>query len=419
MIKQFNKIYNDYPRLFWIVVGVSFIDSLGGTLLFPFFALYITQKFNVGMTEAGIILGMFSLFGLFGGMVGGALTDRFGRKTLIIVGLVFSAITTLTFGLVTDIRYMYALAVLVGLLGSLSGPAHNAMIADILPEEKRQEGFGILRVVGNLAWIIGPSIGGLVANYNFFYLFVIDSVISCIVALLLFRLLPETKPQAKVEVHKEKTDSIWQTMLGYRVALRDFAFMAFIVASIMMMIVYQQTYGSLSVYLRDVHGIGAQGYGFMMTFGGLMVVLFQFGISRWLRRRPPFAMMALGTLFFMINFTMIGLVSTYPLFIVATAINAFGEMIVMPVSQGLAANFAPEEMRGRYMAVFGLSWSLPNTIGPSLAGYILDNFNPNLLWFIGGALCGLSALAYWGLHLSIGRQARFQPRPASADLAQD
>ena len=419
MIKQFSKIYNDYPRLFWTVVGVSFIDSLGGTLLFPFFALYITQKFNVGMTEAGIILGMFSLFGLFGGMVGGALTDRFGRKTLIIAGLVFSAVTTLTFGLVTDIRYMYALAVLVGLLGSLSGPAHNAMIADILPEEKRQEGFGILRVVSNLAWIIGPSIGGLVANYNFFYLFVIDSVISCIVALLLFRLLPETKPQAKVEVHKEKPDSIWQTVLGYRVALRDFAFMAFIVASIMMMIVYQQTYGSLSVYLRDVHGIGAQGYGFMMTFGGLLVVLFQFSISRWLRRRPPFAMMALGTLFFMVNFTMIGLVSTYPLFIVATAINAFGEMIIMPVSQGLAANFAPEEMRGRYMAVFGLSWSLPNTIGPGLAGYILDNFKPNLLWYIGGALCGLSAIAYWGLHLSIGRQARFQPRPAAADLAQN
>ena len=87
----------------------------------------------------------------------------------------------------------------------------------------------------------------------------------------------------------------------------------------------------------------------------------------------------------------------------------------MPVSQGLAANFAPEEMRGRYMAVFGLSWSIPHTIGPGLAGYILDNFNPNLLWYIGGALCGLAALAYWALHLSIGRQIRFVPKPAATD----
>ena len=144
MFTRLQKIYSDYPRLFWIVVGVSFIDGIGGTLLFPFFALYITQKFNVGMTEAGIALGMFSLFGMFGGIVGGALTDRFGRKQLILFGLVFSALSTLSFGLVTDIRVMYPLAVVVGLIGSLSNPAHNAMIADILPEEKRQEGFGIL-----------------------------------------------------------------------------------------------------------------------------------------------------------------------------------------------------------------------------------------------------------------------------------
>ena len=412
MLNKLKKIYNDYPRLFWIVVGVSFIDNFGRTLLFPFFALYITQKFNVGMTEAGIILGIFSLFGLFGGMVGGALTDRFGRKTLIIVGLVFSAVTTLTFGLVTDIRYMYALAVVVGLLGSLSGPAHNAMIADVLPEEKRQEGFGVLRVVGNLAWFIGPSIGGIIANYNFFYLFVLDALVSCVVAVLIFRYLPETKPQAKVETHMEKPETIWQTVLGYRVALRDFAFMAFIVASIMMLIVYQQAYGSLSVYLRDVHDIHPQGYGFLMTASAITVVLFQFSVSRWLRGRGPFLMMAFGTLFYMIGFTMFGLVSVYPLFISAIVIITIGEMIVMPVSQGLVANFAPEEMRGRYMAVFELSWALPSTVGPGLAGYILDNFNPNLLWYISGVLSALAAFSFWVLHMTIGKQDRFVAKPA-------
>jgi MFS family permease len=322
-------------------------------------------------------------------------------------------VTTLAFGLVPDIKFMYPLVAVVGLLGHIAGPAHNAMIADILPEEKRQEGFGILRVVGNLAWIIGPTIGGIIGNYNFFYLFVIDSVISCIVALLLFRLLPETKPPAKVEPHHvDKPESIWQTVLGYRVALKDLPFMAFMLANILMLIVYQQTYGSLSVYLRDVHGIDAQGYGFMMTFGGLLVVLFQLSISRWLRGRPPFAMMALGTLFYMVNFTMFGLVSAYPLFLTAVAINAFGEMIVMPVSQGLAANFAPEDMRGRYMAVFGLSWALPSTVGPGLAGYILDNYNPNLLWYIGGALCAVAAFGFWLLHLKLGKRERFLPKLA-------
>lgn len=79
----------------------------------------------------------------------------------------------------------------------------------------------------------------------------------------------------------------------------------------------------------------------------------------------------------------------------------------MPTSQALAANFAPAEMRGRYMAAFGLIWMIPATVGPGTAGVILDNFNPNLLWYIGGALCAVSALSFYGLHMLLGRQERF------------
>jgi MFS family permease len=415
MFSKLQKAYNDYPRLFWIVVGISFVDRVGGTLLFPFFALYITQKFGVGMTEAGILLGIMSAFGLVGNLAGGALTDRFGRKQLILFGLVFSALSTLSFGLVNEIRYMYPLVIMVGLIGHVSGPAHDAMIADILPEEKRQEGFGILRVVGNLAWIIGPTIGGFVANINFFYLFVIDAVISCLVALMFFRMLPETKPQVHAEAHMQEQESILQTVIGYRVVLVNFAFMAFLIANMLMLIVYQQMYGTLSVFLRDVHNIDPQRYGLLMTTSAITVVLFQFMVSRWLRGRAPFLMMAFGTVFYMIGFAMFGFVSVFWLFAAAIVVITIGEMIVVPVSQGLAANFAPADMRGRYMAIFGLSWAIPSTIGPGAAGYILDNFNPNLLWYIGGALCALSVLAYWGLHVSIGKQNRFLPKPASAD----
>jgi len=419
MFTRLNKIYHEFPRLFWTVVGVRFVDGIGGTLLFPFFALYITQKFHVGMTQAGILLGMFSLFGLIGSMVGGALTDKFGRKQLILFGLVFSAISTLTFGFVNNINMMYPLAILVGSLSSIAQPAQEAMVADVLPENKRQEGFGILRVVGNLAWIIGPTIGGFVANINFFYLFVIDSIISCIVAAIIFRTIPETKPMPHAQAESE---SLWQTVLGYRIVLKDLAFMAFMVASMLMLIVYQQMYGTLSVYLRDNHNINPSGYGFLMTTSAITVVLFQFWVSRLIKMRPPFLMMAFGTVFYMIGFALFGIVTLYALFMLNIVIITIGEMIVVPTSQALAANFAPEEMRGRYMAIFGLSWAIPSTIGPGAAGYILDNYNPNLLWFIGGALCGLSVLAYYALHLRLGTRSQFapaqeegQPLPAATD----
>jgi MFS family permease len=89
-------------------------------------------------------------------------------------------------------------------------------------------------------------------------------------------------------------------------------------------------------------------------------------------------------------------------------------MIVMPTSQALVARFAPEAMRGRYMAVFGFAWMIPATIGPGAAGIILDNYNPNLLWAIGAGLCAASALSFYALHLRLGAQPRFVPVPAEA-----
>ena len=115
MLTRLKKTYAEFPPLFWIVVGTLFIDAIGSTLLFPFFALYITQKFGVGMTEAGILLGMSSLFGLIGSVIGGALTDRFGRRRLILFGLVFSALSSLSFGLAWDVKILYVLVIFVGL----------------------------------------------------------------------------------------------------------------------------------------------------------------------------------------------------------------------------------------------------------------------------------------------------------------
>ncbi len=412
MVNQFQKIYAEFPKKFWIVVGVSFIDRVGGTMLFPFFSLYITQKFGVGMTEAGVILGLFAISGLIGGMIGGALTDKFGRRKLILFGLVFSALSTLALGLVDRFALLYPLAILIGLLSDVAGPAHAAMIADILPEKQRQEGFGLLRVVGNMAWIIGPTIGGFLANRSYFSLFVTDAIISCIVAALFFRLMPETQPELDAEQARE---SVLQTFSGYGQVLRDFAFMAFLVAGMLMGLVYQQMYNSLSVYLRDQHGITPQGYGFLLTTSAITVILFQFWVTRVIKRRPPFLMMALGTVFYMIGFGMFGFVSAYWLFAAAIVVITAGEMIIMPTSQTLAANFAPEAMRGRYMAVFGLIWMIPAAIGPGAAGIILDNYNPNLLWYLGAGLCAISVLSYYALHQRLGKQKRFKPAPAEVE----
>jgi MFS family permease len=116
--------------------------------------------------------------------------------------------------------------------------------------------------------------------------------------------------------------------------------------------------------------------------------------------------MALGTLFYLIGFGMFGVVTVYWLFVVAVVIITVGEMIVMPTSQTLAAGFARTDMRGRYMAVFGLSVSLPSAIGPLAAGIVLDNYQPNLLWYLAVLLCAISASGFYALHLKPTRTDR-------------
>ena len=399
-----KQLYHQFPRKFWIVVGVHFIDKIGGTIVFPFFALYITGKFGVGMTEAGILLGLLSLAGIVGSVIGGGLTDRLGRRKLILFGLVASALSALTLGSVSQFAWLFPVAALVGLFSEVGGPAHAAMIADILPKEQRQEGFGVLRVVGNMAWLVGPTVGGFVARTSFFALFVIDAAISCSVALLFYFFMPETRP-APQEHHAE--EGFVDTFRNYRIVLADKAFVAFLVAAVLMGMVYIQMYNSLSVYLRDNHGIQPQGYGVLLTASAVTVICFQIWTMRVIKMWPQFLMMALGTVFYLIGFGMFGIVRVYWLFVLAVVIITIGEMITVPTSQTIAAGFARIDMRGRYIAAFNLTHSLPAAFGPFAAGIVLDNYRPNLLWYLAALLCAISATGFYALHVKLGRQPRF------------
>lgn len=394
-------MFKEFPTKFWVVVVASFIDRIGATLIMPFFALYITQKFGVGMTQAGMLIGVFSFSGLLGSMLGGALSDRFGRRSVVLFGLVASAISSVGLGLANDLKLFYLLAVGVGLLSDVAGPAWQAMIADILPEEKRSEGYGILRVVANMSWIVGPTIGGFMAGRSFLFLYIMDAITSLITAAIVYRLITETMPE---RTRAKKSETLLATLGGYRIVLADRMYMAYIFISMIMIVVYTQMYNTLSVYLRDVHGISPQNYGFLLTTSAFTVILCQFWVSRRVKRYPPMLMMALGSIFYMIGFGMYGFVAAYALFICSIVLITIGEMIVMPVAQALAARFAPRDMRGRYMAIFGLSWALPTTFGPTAAGLVLDNYNPNWVWYAAGILSLVASIGFSWLHLMTQRR---------------
>jgi MFS family permease len=412
MFKSIRDTYTSLPRPFWVLMFASFIDRTGGFVLFPFFALYITQRFEVGMTEVGYVLFVLAVSGTIGSFIGGAIADRFGRRSIIVFGLIASAASSLLMAFATDLRTIYLLAGLIGLLQDVGGPAQSAMVADLLPAKRHAEGFGIWRVFVNIAAVIGPALGGFLASRNFFWLFVADAISSLLTAILAVSALPETKPKPK---ENQVQEGILKTLAGYGVVLRNNLFIVFLLISVLGTIVYAQMNTSMPVFLRDEHGIAPSGFGLLYSLNGAIVVLFQFWVIRRIRDFPQLIVMAVGTGFLALGFAMFGFGSTLAYFAVAMTVLTIGEMIAAPTGQAVAASFAPEDMRGRYMAMFGLAWALPFAVAPLLAGLIMDNYDPNWVWYWCGILGALCILGYLLLHRRAGARIANQKAASAAE----
>ncbi|MCP4429119.1 MAG: MFS transporter, partial [Chloroflexi bacterium] len=225
-------------------------------------------------------------------------------------------------------------------------------------------------------------------------------IASLVTAVIVYRALPETRP-TPAEGETEQTMS--QTLGGYWEVIRDLTFVWYLGASMLMALVYMQMNSTLAVYLRDTHGVPEQGFGYILSLNAAMVVLFQFPIMRWIEKYRPLVIMAVGTLLYAIGFGMYGFVATFPLFLLAMVVITIGEMLVSPVGQAIVAKLAPEDMRGRYMAVAGFGWVIPSTVGPLLAGLIMDNADPRWVWYAAGLIGLLAAAAFAMMERWVGR----------------
>ena len=396
MFSKVKKTYKEFPDTFWVISFASFIDNIGSFMLMPFISIYMTRTFGIGMIEAGIVFLIVGIGSLLGSLIGGALTDKFGRKNMALLGLLVSGLFSLIMIFINDIITLYFVVGLMGLVGSLGGPARGAMVADVLPPEQRAEGYGILRVVVNISATIGPALGGFLATQSFMWIFIGDAITSVLAAIIFFFKIPETKPTKKVKSSNTpvKPETVGQSMGGYRDVFRDWKFMFFIGVSMIMSLVYMNMNFTLPVFLDNDLTLSPQIYGWLISMNAFMVVILQFYVTRKVKKFPALVMIALGNLLYGIGFAMYGFISTISFVFIAMIIITIGEMIIAPFAQAIAANFAPEDKRGRYMAIYGWSHLFPMMFGNIAFGAIMDKFDSIWVWYICGALSLIAVGGY-------------------------
>ncbi|MGI2762704.1 MDR family MFS transporter [Bacillus cytotoxicus] len=395
-------------RNVWIRFIGETLNGIAMMMLMPFFALYLKDRVD-SLFQVGIIMVLSPIAASIGSLIGGRIADIYGRKPIMIFSMASNALLMLGFLFIEGFIPYAILSILLGFSNSLFHPAASAMVADVTAPEKRTEAYGLLRMGHNIGAAIGPILGSLVVILSKDLVFMIAASTMLFYALLVFLLIRETMPKAQIAQSKgesKQRGSVW------RVVLKDRVLMVYLLAGIIISMGFSQTEGMLPLHfdneMKDILGKNNP-YPYLMALNGLLVVLFQFQISKWATDKPVGKTMLYGAWLFGFGLFFIGWVPKWfgnfgtnvtVLFIILLIIYAvytLGEMIMSPVQMTFVANLAPEHLRGTYMGAASLQWITGNAFGPLLGGVLLDRLLGHLLFTILAIGCIVAGLVYISL----------------------
>ena len=394
MTSRLEAALSGYPRQFWVLFFGTLVSASGNSLIWPFMTIYVHDKLGVPLTVVGLVLAANAAAGLLSQLIAGPLVDRFGRKMAMTVSLGTRAIVMVGLGFANSLPSFVILIVISGFFGSMYNPGMNAMVADIVRSKKRVEAYGLIRIVSNLGIAIGPAIGGFIATRSYFISFLAAALSSALYFFIILLFVRETRPEIG-----DGSRGSEEGNGGYGYLLRDHTFLLFCLAFAVMGIAYIQMMTIFPVYIKDQYQIPESQFGLIMATNAAMVVLFQYPITRVLRRYRMGSAMAWGALLTALGVGAVAFSSSFGTFLLSMVIVTIGELIFAPASTAFVANVAPQDMRGRYMGVYGMTWGLSFGLGPVVGGMINDRLSPVLIWPVMAAVGLLSAAAF----LPIGR----------------
>jgi len=390
-----RNIFHRFGPELWVVTVTQFFIAMGFSICIPFLSLHLYEDRGLSPTHVGMILLSAGLCSAVSQAIGGALSDRFGRRPILLIGALvsvfsFSGLAALI-GISAPVWAIAVIYIVSRLILTTTRPVISAMVADFTPKEKLTEAYGILRIGANMGWAAGPAIGGYLLTFlPYGWLFGIAPLTCGIVFLIIFFFIRESS-------HTVGNRISFRSMLTIA---NDRPFLVFVVISILLFIVMGQMVSTLSIFTVDKLEFSYPQYGLLLTLNGLIVIFFQYPMTLALRRVAKFRALILGSLLYVFGYLSLGWITQFGWALVAMAVITGGEIIHAPVSLSVIGELSPEDQRGRYMGLFGLSQTIGIAVGPLIGGVLIDAFpfNPELIWAPIALIAFIAAIGYywWG-----------------------
>jgi MFS family permease len=364
---------------------VTLSGSIAGGMLWVFVGVWAITRLDASNVQLafGFLGGAISA--AVGGYLGGHLSDRFGRRPLIVLGWGIAPLVPIG-ALAAGTHVWWGIGVLVslGVVGSLGQAANQALIPDLLPEERHEAGYAAVRVVQNLGVTIGPLLGGLLLLGENWTRFFIGAAIAAVVPFVLaWRFIPARGRYAPDAPPKRSS---------FGVIIRDRVFLLFFLSGTFATLVYVAYETLVPISLVDSYGLAPSTWGLLVVVNPAMVTLFQLRLTARTARVP--ASLKLSTAILLMGLPFLALTQTGALPVVVAVIFVFviGEMLWIPTSQAVVARIAPVDIRGAYIGAFGSTFAIGFALTPFIGLQVRGAAGDAAMWIMFTSLAVVGAL---------------------------
>ena len=385
-----------FPRQFWILVAGTFVYTGAAALGFPFEGLYMSQTLHISLTLIGVVFGLVTLAVMPFQVLGGTLTDRFGRKAMMIVAAVSATIWFLGFA---ACHHAWQVAILVAMEGAFGWPlfqtAANAMTADLLPEEERAEAFSVLRTAMNVGVVGGPPIGalGLALGASYRQLFVAAAA-GCLSFLVLVAVfLRETRPESARHPARH-VDAAGRS--GWGIVAGDARFRLFCAVAVLPVFCFG-TFGAMySIFITRFLHVPNTTWGLLLALNAAVVAALGYPVVRAVGNVDRMLLLSVSSALVAVGLGGTAVVQPGWELYALVVVLSLGEVLLGPIAAAIVSDLAPEAIRGRYNGGWTIVWNGGASVGVLFCGWSMQTIGGRqtfgIVFFVGMAGAALFLL---------------------------